>query len=147
MKVVLNKDVSKLGFKGEVLDVKPGFFRNFLATNKLADALTKARAKVVEDRKTKMVMKKEEILANAKSIMDQISGKTVNIKAKANDKGVLFASISIIDLIKAVQDEFGVRLDPSFVKMEALKEVGNFELELKIGDNKGNLFVNIVNID
>ncbi|MDX9970938.1 MAG: 50S ribosomal protein L9 [Candidatus Gracilibacteria bacterium] len=146
MKVVLNKDVSKLGFKGEVLDVKPGFFRNFLAPRLIADVLTKARAKVVNARKDKMVMKKQQVLDNAKTVMEKVSGKTITVKAKANDKGVLFASFSIVDLISAVEKEFSVRLDPSFVKMEALKELGNHEVQLSLGDLKGNLFVNIKNV-
>ncbi len=145
MKVVLNKDVSKLGFKGEVLEVKPGFFRNFLAPKMLADVLTKARAKVVEMRKDKLVMKKNQILENAKSVMEKVSGKTVTVKAKTNEKGVLFAAFSVVDLVSAIENEFSVRLDPSFIKMDALKEVGNHEVKLHIGDLNGSVFVNIKN--
>lgn len=146
MKVVLNKDVSKLGFKGEILDVKPGFFRNFLASNMIADVLTKGRMKVCEDRKSKLVMKKSQILENAKSVMEKVSGKTVEIKAKANEKGVLFAAISLVDVILAVEKSFSVRLDPSFLKMDAIKELGKTETKVEIGDLTGSLFINVKNV-
>jgi large subunit ribosomal protein L9 len=146
MKVVLNKDVSKLGFKGDILEVAPGYFRNFLAPKMLAEVLTKARAKLVDLRKDKLVMKKNQVLENAKSVMDKVSGKTVNVSAKANDKGVLFAAFSVVDLIAAIEKEFAVRLDHSFVKMDSLKEVGNHEVALHIGDLKGSVFVNIKNV-
>lgn len=143
MKVVLNKDVSKLGFKGDVLEVKPGYFRNFLAPRLLADVLTKAREKVQNLRKDKLVMKKKQVIENAKSVMEKVSGKTLNVKLNANDKGVLFAAFSLVDFISLVEKEFSVRLDPSFITMEAIKEVGSHEVSVKIGDNMGSVFVNI----
>ena len=60
MEVVLNKDVKKLGYRGDVVTVKPGYYRNFLSPNGLADVASKSRLKLIDARKAKMVMERNQ---------------------------------------------------------------------------------------
>lgn len=135
MQVVLNEDVKKLGFKGEVVDVKRGFFRNFLYPNGLADYASESRLKVAESRKDKLMMKKEEVLAKAKDVLDKLAGLKVVIKSKvAEDGKKLYGSVSEDDVIKAVKKEAKVELEKSQLKMSHLKEVGTHTVKVHLGE-------------
>ena len=69
MQVVLNEDVKKLGYRGEVVDVKRGYFRNFLFPRGLADFASESRLRVAESRKESLMSKKQQILENAKEVL------------------------------------------------------------------------------
>ena len=135
MQVVLNEDVKKLGFRGEVVEVKRGFFRNFLYPNGLADYASESRLKVAESRKDKLMMKKEEVLAKAKDVLEKLEGLKIVIKSKvAEDGKKLYGSVSEDDVIKAVKAEAKVELEKSQLKMSHLKEVGTHTVKVHLGD-------------
>ncbi|MBD3330079.1 50S ribosomal protein L9 [Candidatus Peregrinibacteria bacterium] len=135
MQVVLNQTIKGLGYKGDIVTVKPGYFRNFLLPKGEADAATPSRVKVAEARKEKMVMEKEKVLENAKDVLKKVKGTTLEIKAKANDKGKLFASISEPDVVALLKEQAKLDLAPEFIKMDHLKEVGDHEVLISLGDD------------
>jgi len=79
MQVVLNQDVKKLGYRGEVVSVKPGFFRNFLFPNGLADVATPSRLRVAESRKDKLVMQKQQVMENVQGVLDKLKGTKITL--------------------------------------------------------------------
>lgn len=135
MKVVLNQDVSKLGYRGDIIDVKAGYFRNFLFPNDLADYGSASRISIAEKRKEKMVMRKQEVLENAKDVVGKLEGLKLKLTAKASDKGKLFGSISNIDIAKAIKAELKMDFDSAFIEMEPLKELGEHKVSIKLGEN------------
>ncbi len=135
MKVILLKSVPKIGRKYDVLDVAEGFAMNALFPKKLAENATpKAleRVKLLKaaedaDRKTQ-----EELLI--KNLHD-ISGVTIEIAGKANDKGHLFAGIHKEELIAALKDQARLDIGADYIDLEKpLKEVGEHKITVKVQD-------------
>lgn len=134
MKVVLNKDVPKLGYKGDIVNVKAGYFRNFLHPNKMAEMATTSSLKVASTRKERLVMKKQQIMENAKEVLAKLKGLKVALKAKASTKGKLYAAITEKAVIDAVEKAAKVKLEKEFLKMDHFKEVGNYDVLVHLGE-------------
>ena len=134
MQVVLNKDVKKLGFKGDIVTVKPGYFRNFLMPGGFADIATKARLKIAESRRDKIVMKKEEIMAKAAQAIEKLKGLSVVIKAKASAKGKLYGAITEADVVEVVEKAVKIKLEKDFIKMDHFKEAGEYKAVVHLGE-------------
>ena len=133
MEVVLNKDVKKLGYRGDVVTVKPGYYRNFLSPNDLADVATKSRLKLIDARKAKMVVEREKLLENANEVLTKLKGLNVVIKSKVNDQGTLYAAITEEDVVKAVESEAKVKLEKDYLKMDHFKDLGDHSVKVHLG--------------
>ncbi len=133
MEVVLNKDIKKLGYRGDVITVKPGYYRNFLNPRGLADVATKSRLKLIEARKEKMVMKREQLLENTNEVLEKLKGLTVTIQSKVNDKGTLYAAINEDDVIKAVEESTKIKLEKEYLKMDHFKDLGEHTALVHLG--------------
>ncbi len=133
MKVVLLKDVKKIGKRHEVKEVADGYALNFLIPNHLAEvatsgALTKVTlAKATEDAERKI--KEDLLVKNLKSIHDV----EVTIEAHANEKGHLFAGLHKEEIAKYVKEITHVDLLPEFIQLEKpIKEVGTHTIDIKV---------------
>lgn len=104
MKVILTHEVSKLGTAGDVVDVKPGFARNYLLPNNLATAWTKGGQKQVESitkaRETRAVKTLEE----AQSIKGNLESTKVTLKARSGENGRLFGAVTTHEIADAIKD-------------------------------------------
>jgi large subunit ribosomal protein L9 len=131
MKVILNSFVKGLGRRGDIVNVKPGYFRNFLFPRGLAMLATKALLKVAEERLAARKMNKEEMISNAKSLIDQLAGITIKLEEKANEQGHLYASVSETEIVEALNAQHGIDLAQDFLQMKAIKELGNHKVGFK----------------
>ncbi len=134
MQIVLNQTVQKLGYKGDVVNVKRGYFRNFLYPNGLADFGSKARVKLAESRKGKMVMEKQQVLDNAKDVLAKLKGLVVSISAKVSDSGKLYGSIAVEDVIGAILAATSIKLEKDYLKMDHVKELGDHDVVVHLGE-------------
>ncbi len=135
MKVLLLRDVSGMGNKGQIKEVKEGYALNYMIPNKLAvpaDGITVKNFKVAEQAKKDKEAIHEELIK--KTLLD-IKGKRVLITTKASEKGKLFKSIHGLDVSKAFQLEHNIKIDESwFPKNFSIKEVGEVKVVIeKIG--------------
>lgn len=144
MKVLLNKDVPKLGYRGDIVNVKKGYFRNFLMPEGLAEVATPVVLKIAESRKENIVMKKEQLMDNAKEVLKKLKGMKITLKAKVSEKGKLYAGITEEDVIKEIEKLYKVQLEKSFVKMEHFKELGEYEAVIDLGSGESEKVVVIV---
>lgn len=135
MEVVLNKDVKKLGYRGDIVTVKPGYYRNFLNPRGLADIANKSRLKLIEARKEKMVMEREQLLENAQEVLKKLKGLSVTISSKVNDKGTLYAAVVEEDVIKAVESAINVKLEKEYLKMDHFKDLGEHTVLVRLGSD------------
>lgn len=135
MRIVLNSDVKKLGYRGDVVKVKNGYFRNFLHPRGLADIATLARLKLAELRKNKIVMQRQQLLDNAKDVLAKLHGLKVIIKVKASKKGKLYGAIAQPEVIEAIFAATNVKLAKDLLKMEHLKEVGDHKIKVHLGED------------
>ena len=145
MKIVLLKDLHKVGRKYDVVEVADGFALNSLIPSKAAEIATPSniskysKLKDVETASRKAI--EEEVVAK----LDKLVSATFTIQAKANEQGHLFAAVHKEEIINAVKDQAGVNLDPEYIALEgALKQVGTFEVPLKVRDLEKALTIEIV---
>jgi len=133
MQVILNDKVEKLGKRGDICEVKPGYFMNFLYPKGLADIATEAILKLAKSRNKNAVLKKQEIIDNAKEVLNKLKGFKIVIKKKASDKGKLYAAITEEDVIAIISKEKNVELGSEFIKMEHFKEIGEHKIQVNLG--------------
>lgn len=127
MKVILLSDVAKVGKKYDIVDVAPGFARNFLFVKGLAEAVTKSNAKHVADLQKKREAEKkrqEELLEQA---LLGVRGVAVTLRRPANEEGHLYAGITREELAEAIADATGASFAAEHIALEKpIKAVGEF---------------------
>ena len=134
MKIILLKDVAKIGRKYDIKDVSSGHALNLLIPQGLAVVATPAVLKRYEtEKKAALAERKiheDLLIKNVKGL----EGVTITISGKANDKGHLFAGIHKEEIVKEVKKQTELDLDPIFIQLEhPLKEVGEHNVEVKGG--------------
>ena len=133
MEVILKKNVNKLGYANDIVDVKPGYGRNFLIPQGYA-VLATASAKKAHGEILKQKSHKEEKLRNeAQEIADKLASTELSILTKAGDNGKIFGSINTIQLAEALKKE-GFEIDRKSLKIkdEPIKELGTYEAEVNL---------------
>lgn len=135
MKVILLKSVPKVGRKYDLITVSDGFAMNALFPKGLAELATpKAIERVQVLKATEEADRKvqeELLLKNFK----EISGTTIEISGRANDKGHLFAGIHKEELISALKDQARLDITPDYIVLEKpIKELGEHKIEVKVQD-------------
>jgi len=125
MQVILLEKVGKLGNLGDVVNVKPGYARNFLIPTKQARRATEAAIKEFEGRRAELEKAAQAKLDAAKALGEQIGGKTVRIAQKAGVDGRLFGSVTNHDVAEALT-KMGLAVAKSQVRMPngPLKTIG-----------------------
>ena len=131
MKVLLCQDVEKLGWLGDIVEVKVGFARNYLMPQRLAIAATDANIKALAEEKAKRAEGRkldEQRLAAAAKAVDNAQ---VIIAAKANELGHLFGSVSGADIAANLREQ-GFDVHDDIVRLaEHIKEIGTYDVTLK----------------
>lgn len=136
MKVILFEDVKGLGKKGDVVNSKDGYARNFLFPKGLAKEATRGNVKVLEEQNTAKKMKKEEEVQQAEALAEKISKLTVDMESTAGDNGKLFGSITTKDIAQALQKQYKIKIDKRKMELDSnIKEVGITEVKVKVFPN------------
>src|SRR3989344_5741161 len=94
MKVILLKDIPLVGQRGEVKEIKDGYFRNYLMPRHLAEIATSKKVKEMETLRMKRAGEREELKKSAQEWLENLSEQGLVFEAEANEKGRLFNSIS-----------------------------------------------------
>lgn len=123
-KVILTKSVSNLGHSGDVVEVKPGYARNYLIPQGLAFAWSKGAASQIEAMKRARLAKSVATREDAVAAKAAIDGTVVELKAKVSESGKLFGGISAMDIATALESKAAV--DPKAIKVETIKTTGEF---------------------
>ena len=136
MKVILFEDVKGLGKKGDVVNSKDGYARNYLFPKGLAKEATRGNVKVLEEQKTAKKMKKEEEVQQAQSLAEKISKLTVDMESTAGDNGKLFGSITTKDIAQALQKQHKIKIDKRKMELDNnIKDIGITEVKVKVFPN------------
>ena len=133
MKVILLEDVKSLGKKDTIVDVSDGYARNMLLPKKLA---VLADAKAVNDLKLRQAGRERhaaELLAEAKKVAAELSGKKVTLSIKVGSGGRAFGSVSAKEIADAAKEQLGLELDrKKLVLSGPIKELGEVKVPYKI---------------
>lgn len=133
MKVILLQDVKSVGKKGDVINAKDGYARNFLFPKKLAKEATEGNIKVLEEQKTSKKLKQDQELKQAKELAEKISNLTVRIVSKAGDNGKLFGSITSKDIADELNKQHKISVDKRKISMDGtIKTLGTTTVEVKV---------------
>ncbi|SMC64449.1 50S ribosomal protein L9 [Janibacter indicus] len=125
MKVILTHEVTGLGTAGDVVDVKPGYARNFLFRRGLATAWTKGAQKQVEAIAAGRAARAVKSLEEAQSIKGNLEAQQVTISAHAGDSGRLFGAVTSREVAEAVKAGGGPELDRRTIEIPTpIKSVG-----------------------
>jgi len=132
MDIILLENVEKLGFKNEVVKVKSGFGRNFLIPSGKAILATESAVKVLTENLRQQEQKDSKLIAQLNKTAEALPNLEVKIKAKVAEGGTkLFGSITSSQFTDALS-ELGHDIDKRFVKLTAIKELGNYEAEVRL---------------
>jgi len=132
MKVILKQDVEKLGRRGDVINVAPGFGRNYLIPRKMAMAVTATNLKAVEIERQALKKKLEIERKSFQSLVEKLHGVSLTFTRRAGDKDVIFGSVSAGD-VKEALDGLGYDIDKKKILLdEPIKRLGNFTVPVKI---------------
>ncbi|HJT24522.1 MAG TPA: 50S ribosomal protein L9 [bacterium] len=132
MKVLLKNDVPKIGKKGELLDVKEGYARNFLIPNGLAIEATGGTLKQYDEEKKAGERKKAKEKEEAQALAAKIKGTTITLKHKAGEEGRLFGSITSAEVAEALKQK-GFDIDKKQIILdEPIRLVGSHDVKIKL---------------
>ena len=135
MDVILKQDVEKLGFKDEIISVKNGFGRNYLIPKGLAILATESAVKVLKETLKQREEKDATEISEANKIAETLSSLDIQIKAKVKEDGkTLFGSIKLSQLTDSLSIQ-GHEVNPKFVKLPSIKELGDYEAEVRLHRN------------
>ena len=130
MKIILIKDINKLGEPGSVVNVADGYARNFLLPKKLAIIATSKNLAKVETIKKQAELAKLEIENKYKALALRIKDVELIFTRKADENGHLFGSVSEKDISETLAEK-GIEIHRSVVNIEKhLKEIGSFEVPI-----------------
>jgi large subunit ribosomal protein L9 len=133
MQLVLTEDVANLGKQGDVVEVKPGYGRNYLLPRGLATVPTEHNLRLVARYKQRVVQAREARIADLKVLAEQIKNTPLTIDANANEEGHLYGSVGPAEIAAALKGK-NILADAEHVKMDApIKELGVFEVKLNLG--------------
>lgn len=132
MKVLLKHDVPKIGKKGELLEVKEGYARNFLIPNGLAIEATGGTMKQYEEGKKSEERRKAKEKEEAEALAAKIKGVTITLRHKAGDEGRLFGSITSAEIAEALKQK-GIDVDKKHILMDDhIRLVGSHDVKIKL---------------
>jgi large subunit ribosomal protein L9 len=130
--ILLREDIDNLGGRGEVVEVKAGYARNFLLPRNMATLATKGNIKQVAAEKAALLKKAASERATAELQADQLKGLSLSFERKAGEEGALFGSVTSMDVAEAIQAK-GYEIDRrKLVMKDAIKHTGEYTVGWKL---------------
>ncbi len=145
MKVILKQDVENVGRKGDIVNVAPGYGRNYLVPKKMALEVTASNMKMISIEQQALKKKIEQERLSYQELIRKLNQVTLSFSRKAGEKDHIFGSVSASD-IKAELDKLGYDIDKKkLVLDEPIKRLGNYSVPIKVyHDDKAEIKVAVV---
>ncbi|MEO8369058.1 MAG: 50S ribosomal protein L9 [Candidatus Solibacter sp.] len=132
MEVILREDIDKLGSRGEVVKVAPGYARNFLLPKRLAVAATESNKKIVEQERQAHLRKEAKAVGEATQLAQIMTGATVRIAQKAGENDQLFGSVTSKDIAEALTAQ-NYNIDRRKIQLdEPIRQLGEYKVPVKL---------------
>jgi large subunit ribosomal protein L9 len=133
MQVILRQDVEKVGLRGEVVDVAPGYARNFLLPRKLAETATPAKVAELRKHQEKRAKHEAQTFEQAQEIAARLEGTELRFDVQAGETGTLFGSVTATDIAEAAWNELKVRIDRRKLDLpESIKRIGRYQIPVEL---------------
>jgi large subunit ribosomal protein L9 len=132
---ILLADVEALGEKGEVVEVSSGYLRNYLVPRKLAETATQGSLEAARQRHEAAERAAREAVDRARENADLLGRTVLTIPQQAGDDGRLFGSVTSQDIVDAIRDARGIRIDKRKVQLDdPIKTVGTHMVKVEVAD-------------
>ncbi|MCH5221617.1 MAG: 50S ribosomal protein L9 [Muribaculaceae bacterium] len=132
MKIILKEDVSGLGYKDDVVEVKNGYGRNYLIPTGKAIIASSSALKILAENQRQRAHKLAKIKADAEALAAQLQEVKLTIGAKTSATGTIFGSVNSIQISEALE-KLGFSVDRKIIDIkEAVKEVGQFTANIRL---------------
>ena len=130
MKVILKEDVQNLGQQGDVVEVKPGYARNYLMPQKLAILFTKQQKKSIEEAQRFEERKLEREKDQLELVLKQVEDLSLSLKMQSEEDSKLFGSVTKRDIVKLLEEN-GITLDKKYVDLSSpIKTLGEHKVNI-----------------
>ena len=130
MKVILKEDVQNLGQQGDVVEVKPGFARNYLMPQKLAILFTEQQKKSIEEAQIVEKRKLEREKDQLESVLKQVEDLNLSLKMQSEEDNKLFGSVTKLDIVKLLEEN-GITIDKKYVDLSSpIKTLGEHKVNI-----------------
>jgi large subunit ribosomal protein L9 len=132
---ILLRDVESLGEKGAVVDVSPGYLRNYLLPRKLAESATAGSIQAAAQRHERAEQQEREAADRAQENAALLSKTVLTIPQQAGEDGRLFGSVTPQDIVDAIRDARGIRIDRRKVHLEEpIRHTGTYMVVVEVTD-------------
>ncbi len=132
MEVILREDIEKLGNRGQVVKVAPGYARNFLLPKRLAVAATESNKKIIEQERQAHLRKEAKQLNDAQDLAKLMANVSVTISQKAGENDVLFGSVTAKDIAESLERQ-GYNIERRNVQLsEPIEQLGEHRVPVRI---------------
>jgi large subunit ribosomal protein L9 len=133
---ILLQDVESLGERGTVIDVSPGYLRNYLLPRKLAEPATNASIKAAEKRRQDAERAQREAEERSRENAAVLGRTVLTIPQQAGEDGRLFGSVTTQDIADAIRDARGIRVDRRKIHLDdPIRNVGTYMVVVEVADN------------
>ena len=133
MEVILRQDVEKVGLRGEVVDVAPGFARNYLLPRKLAETATPAKVAELRKLEDKRARHEAQSFEQAQEILQRVEAAELRFDVPAGETGTLFGSVTATDVAERLWETEKVRIDRRKLDLpESIKRIGRYQIPVEL---------------
>jgi len=132
MEVILREDIDKLGTRGQLVKVAPGYARNFLLPNKMAVAATESNKKIVEQERQSYLRREAKVEGEAKDLGKMLGAVAITISQKAGENDQLFGSVTSKDIAEGLEKQ-GYSIERRKIALEEpIKTLGEFKVPIRL---------------
>lgn len=136
MKLILTQEVDGLGAPGDVVDVKPGYGRNYLVPRGVAIAWTRGGQKTIESIKAARSARAVRDQSHAEEIKGKLEGQTVDLKVRSGQGGRLFGAVTVAEIADAINGATGESVDKrTIVVTNPIKSLGAHKVAVKLHED------------
>ncbi|HEY1033208.1 MAG TPA: 50S ribosomal protein L9 [Flavipsychrobacter sp.] len=134
MQVILIKDVDNLGSAHELVEVRPGYARNYLIPQKYAIEASGSNLKVLEERRKQLAKREAKLMAEIAKVTEVLKASPVKLGAKVGTSGKIFGSVTSIQLARAIREQKGYEIDRRRISIiDDVKEAGTHKAQIDFG--------------
>ncbi len=132
VEVILRKDIADLGLAGEMVNVRPGYARNYLIPQGMALVATEGNRKRFEEERRQVEQSAERERAAAQELAGELEGRTMSFVRRASEGGRLFGSVTAADIADELEKE-GLSVDRRAIRLDdPIKDLGEHDVPVRL---------------
>jgi len=131
-RIILRQDIEDLGELGDIVDVKPGYARNYLLPQGFAYEATAANLRRHEEEREHLVKRSMRDREQAEKVAERLAGVSVTLKVKAGEEGRLFGSVTSTDIANSLAEQ-SIEIDRHIIRLaDPIKQLGMYKVPIRL---------------